>query len=139
MTVEKQREVIRLWNQLRKVEGPAAEELRIQILECFSEARGLSVFGPKPRRRDGTSLHRLLGIASHWFLPARFVLRERNGVVCRTGRAHSRSCSRLVSKRVGAMLRIIMISLRPPRTLSDDTVRSFARGVLPLVCVQTNF
>jgi acetolactate synthase regulatory subunit len=37
MTVEKQREVIRLWNQLRKLEGPAAEELRIQILECFSE------------------------------------------------------------------------------------------------------
>ena len=40
MTVEKQREVIRLWNQLRKVEGPAAEELRIQILECFSETGG---------------------------------------------------------------------------------------------------
>lgn len=37
MIVEKQREVIRLWNQLRKLEGPAAEELRIQILECFSE------------------------------------------------------------------------------------------------------
>lgn len=37
MTVEKQREVIRLWNQLRKVDGPAAEELRIQILECFAE------------------------------------------------------------------------------------------------------
>jgi len=37
MTVEKQREEIRLWNQLRKLEGPAAEELRIQILECFSE------------------------------------------------------------------------------------------------------
>jgi hypothetical protein len=37
MTVEKQREMIRLWNQLRKVEGPAAEELRIQILECFTE------------------------------------------------------------------------------------------------------
>jgi hypothetical protein len=36
MTIEKQREVIRLWNQLRKVEGPAAEELRIQILECFA-------------------------------------------------------------------------------------------------------
>jgi hypothetical protein len=36
MTVEKQREVIRLWNELRKLEGPAAEELRIQILECFS-------------------------------------------------------------------------------------------------------
>jgi hypothetical protein len=37
MSIEKQREVIRLWNELRKVEGPAAEELRIQILECFSE------------------------------------------------------------------------------------------------------
>jgi hypothetical protein len=37
MTVEKQREVIRLWNELRKVEGPVAEELRIQILECFAE------------------------------------------------------------------------------------------------------
>ena len=37
MTVDKQREVIRLWNELRKVEGPAGEELRIQILECFSE------------------------------------------------------------------------------------------------------
>ncbi|MGT2500452.1 hypothetical protein ACVOMS_05705 [Bradyrhizobium guangxiense] len=37
MTVEKQREVIRLWNELRKLSGPAAEELRIQILECFSE------------------------------------------------------------------------------------------------------
>ena len=40
MTIEKQREVIRLWNQLRKVEGPAAEEIRIQILECFSEKSG---------------------------------------------------------------------------------------------------
>ncbi len=39
MTVEKQREVIRLWNELRKVEGPAAEELRIQILECFSKEK----------------------------------------------------------------------------------------------------
>ena len=37
MTVEKQREVIRLWNELRRLEGPGAEELRIQILECFSE------------------------------------------------------------------------------------------------------
>lgn len=37
MTVEEQREVIRLWNELRKLEGPAAEELRIQILECFSK------------------------------------------------------------------------------------------------------
>ncbi|WP_256439287.1 hypothetical protein [Bradyrhizobium sp. CCBAU 51765] len=39
MTVEKQREVIRLWNELRKLEGPAAEELRIQILEYFSKAK----------------------------------------------------------------------------------------------------
>lgn len=37
MTVEKQREVIRLWNELRKLQGPAAEELRIQILDCFSK------------------------------------------------------------------------------------------------------
>ena len=37
MDIEKQREVIRLWNQLRKVEGPVAEEIRIQILECFAE------------------------------------------------------------------------------------------------------
>ncbi len=46
MTVEKQREVIRLWNQLRKLEGPAAEELRIQILDMLfgegqSEAGGV--------------------------------------------------------------------------------------------------
>jgi hypothetical protein len=37
MDIEKQREVIRLWNQLRKVEGPVAEEIRIQILEYFAE------------------------------------------------------------------------------------------------------
>ena len=37
MTIEKQREVIRLWNLLRLVVGPAAEELRFQILVCFSE------------------------------------------------------------------------------------------------------
>lgn len=37
MDIEKQREAIRLWNQLRKVEGPAAEELRIQILEFFAD------------------------------------------------------------------------------------------------------
>ncbi|MBR0828468.1 hypothetical protein JQ596_23300 [Bradyrhizobium manausense] len=41
MDVEKQRELIRLWNRLRKVEGPAAEEIRIQILEMFGE-RGTS-------------------------------------------------------------------------------------------------
>src|SRR5690349_18516697 len=35
MDVEKQREIIRLWNNMRRVEGPVAEEIRIQILECF--------------------------------------------------------------------------------------------------------
>ena len=35
MDVEKQREIIRLWNRMRQVEGPLAEEIRIQILECF--------------------------------------------------------------------------------------------------------
>ena len=37
MTVEKQREIIRLWNRMRQVEGPVAEEIRIQILECFAQ------------------------------------------------------------------------------------------------------
>jgi hypothetical protein len=37
MEVEKQREVIRLWNHMRRVEGPLAEEIRIQILECFAQ------------------------------------------------------------------------------------------------------
>jgi hypothetical protein len=37
MDVNKQRELIRLWNQMRRVEGPAAEEIRIQILERFAE------------------------------------------------------------------------------------------------------
>ena len=37
MDIEKQQELIRLWNLMRRVEGPAAEEIRIQILECFSE------------------------------------------------------------------------------------------------------
>ena len=37
MDVEKQREIIRLWNCMRQVEGPAAEEIRIQILECFAQ------------------------------------------------------------------------------------------------------
>lgn len=37
LDIEKQREAIRLWNQLRKVEGPAAEEIRIQILEVFAK------------------------------------------------------------------------------------------------------
>ena len=37
MDVEKQREMIRLWNRMRQVEGPVAEEIRIQILECFAQ------------------------------------------------------------------------------------------------------
>ena len=47
MDVEKQREIIRLWNRMRRVEGPIAEEIRIQILEYFAaagahQARGLN-------------------------------------------------------------------------------------------------
>jgi hypothetical protein len=37
MDAEKQRELIRLWNRMRRVEGPVAEEIRIQILEVFAE------------------------------------------------------------------------------------------------------
>lgn len=37
MDVEKQREIIRLWNRMRRVEGPIAEEIRIQILQSFAE------------------------------------------------------------------------------------------------------
>jgi len=37
MDIEKQREIIRLWNRMRRVEGPIAEEIRIQILESFSQ------------------------------------------------------------------------------------------------------
>ena len=32
-----QREIIRLWNRMRRVEGPIAEEIRIQILEYFAQ------------------------------------------------------------------------------------------------------
>ena len=38
MDVEKQREIVRLWNRMRQVEGPLAEEIRIQILQCFAES-----------------------------------------------------------------------------------------------------
>jgi hypothetical protein len=38
MDIEKQRELIRLWNRMRKVDGPVAEEIRIQILEFFERA-----------------------------------------------------------------------------------------------------
>lgn len=37
MDVEQQREIIRLWNQMRRVQGPVAEEIRIQILERFAK------------------------------------------------------------------------------------------------------
>ena len=37
MDIEKQREIVRLWNRMRRVEGPVAEEIRIQILQCFAE------------------------------------------------------------------------------------------------------
>ena len=43
MDVEKQREIIRLWNRMRQVEGPVAEEIRIQILECFAQREPSSV------------------------------------------------------------------------------------------------
>ena len=36
MDIEKQREIIRLWNRMRRVEGPIAEEIRIQILESLA-------------------------------------------------------------------------------------------------------
>ncbi|MEP6840625.1 MAG: hypothetical protein ABJA75_21405 [Bradyrhizobium sp.] len=38
MDVEKQREIVRLWNRMRRVEGPLAEEIRIQILQCFADS-----------------------------------------------------------------------------------------------------
>jgi hypothetical protein len=37
MDIEKQREIIRLWNRMRRVEGSIAEEIRIQILEYFAQ------------------------------------------------------------------------------------------------------
>ena len=42
MNVEKQREIVRLWNRMRRVEGPLAEEIRIQILRCFAEESAAS-------------------------------------------------------------------------------------------------
>jgi hypothetical protein len=35
----KQRELIRLWNQMRKAQGPIAEEIRIQILAQFERVQ----------------------------------------------------------------------------------------------------
>ena len=37
MDIEKQREIIRLWNRMRRVEGPIAAEIRIQMLEYFAQ------------------------------------------------------------------------------------------------------
>jgi hypothetical protein len=37
MNADKQRELIRLWNRMREVKGPLAEEIRIQILAAFAE------------------------------------------------------------------------------------------------------
>ena len=39
MDKAKQQELIRLWCQLRKARGPAAEEIRIRILEKFGERK----------------------------------------------------------------------------------------------------
>src|SRR3954468_4814253 len=51
LDVDKQRELIRLWNRMRKAEGPIAEEIRIQILERFAE-QGLSEQGSS---KEGSS------------------------------------------------------------------------------------
>jgi hypothetical protein len=40
MESQRQREIIRLWNLMRKAQGPAAEQIRIQILERFAEQDG---------------------------------------------------------------------------------------------------
>ena len=37
MEKAKQQQLIRLWCQFRKARGPAAEEIRIRILEKFAE------------------------------------------------------------------------------------------------------
>ena len=33
MDVEKQREIIRLWNRMRQIEGPVAEEIRSILMD----------------------------------------------------------------------------------------------------------
>lgn len=48
MDIEKQREIVRLWNRMRRVEGPLAEEIRIQLLASFSaEAGGAKTIGAR--------------------------------------------------------------------------------------------
>jgi len=40
MDKARQQELIRLWNLLRRAQGPVAEEIRIQILEKFEPVKG---------------------------------------------------------------------------------------------------
>jgi hypothetical protein len=35
MDIQRQQELIRLWNRMRNAQGPVAAEIRIQILELF--------------------------------------------------------------------------------------------------------
>jgi hypothetical protein len=49
MDVDKQQELIRLWNLMRKAEGPIAEEIRIQILDRFA-GQGFSEQGLSEQR-----------------------------------------------------------------------------------------
>ncbi len=39
MDKARQQELIRLWNLLRRAQGPVAEEIRIQILEKFEPVK----------------------------------------------------------------------------------------------------
>ena len=59
MDVEKQREIVRLWNRMRRVEGPLAEEIRIQILQCFAESERV----PDARLDDRRAVIDRLGVA----------------------------------------------------------------------------
>ena len=58
MDVEKQREIVRLWNRMRRVEGPLAEEIRIQILQCFAESERV----PDARLDDRRAVIERLGV-----------------------------------------------------------------------------
>ena len=58
MDVEKQREIVRLWNRMRRVEGPLAEEIRIQILQCFAESERV----PDSRLDDRRAVIERLGV-----------------------------------------------------------------------------
>ena len=58
MDVEKQREIVRLWNRMRLVEGPLAEEIRIQILQCFADSERV----PDARLDDRRAVIERLGV-----------------------------------------------------------------------------